>query len=80
MAKALQNFHALEERIAQAVDMIKTARGEKGILETELLEARAEIFRLQKEITGLQKQTQAVRGRVEGLISSISELTEERLV
>ena len=60
--------------------MIKTARGEKGILETELIEARAEILRLQKEVTGLQKQTQAVRGRVEGLISSISELTEERLV
>ena len=80
MSNALEQFHVLEERIAEAVDLIEITRAEKGNLEKELAAAKAEILELQKEITGLHKQTGAVRGRVEGLISSISELTEERLV
>jgi predicted nucleic acid-binding Zn-ribbon protein len=80
VAKTLEHFHALEERIAQAIDVIKSTRSDKKAVENELAKTRAEILELQKEVEGLRKRSVVARGRVKGLISSISELTEERLV
>ena len=80
MADALDRFKSLEERIARAIDVIKTTRSEKKTLEKNLAAARREVRELQGELEGLRRQRKAVRGRVESLIAGIAELTEKRLV
>ena len=80
MADALDKFKSLEERIARAIDVIKTTRSEKKTLETDLAAAQREVRELQGELQGLRRQRKAVRGRVESLIAGIAELTEKRLV
>jgi chromosome segregation ATPase len=80
MADALDEFKSLEERIARAIDVINTTRSEKETLARDLAAARREVRELQDQLDGLREQRKAVRGRVESLIASISELTEKRLV
>ena len=80
MANALDKFKSLEERIARAIEVLKTTHSEKEALEKDLATARREILELKSALEGLRDQRKAVRDRVAGLIVSITELTEERLV
>ena len=77
---ALEKFKALEDHISQVLDLLRKTRGERGSAESALREARSRIKLLEKEISGLQKERTQVRGRVENLIESISDLNEKQIV
>jgi chromosome segregation ATPase len=69
---ALERFRALEGRIGLALKTLKELRTEKDTLEMELAAARREIQNLQADLKSFEKQHEAVKGRVETLIASIS--------
>ncbi len=77
---ALEKFKALEDHISWVLDLLRKTRGERESAENELREARSQIKLLEKEISGLQKERTQVRGRVESLIESISDLNEKQIV
>ena len=77
---ALEKFKALEDHISQVLDLLRKTRGERESAESALREARSRIKLLEKEISGLQKERTQVRGRVESLIESISDLNEKQIV
>jgi septal ring factor EnvC (AmiA/AmiB activator) len=74
-------FQALEERIVRAVELLKSERERRVSAEqqnTELTRQREEqsshISRLEDEISGLKKEREAVRQRVERLLGQLDEL------
>ncbi len=77
---ALEKFKALEDHISQVLDLLRKTRGERESAESALREARSRIKLLEQEISGLQKERTQVRGRVESLIESISDLNEKQIV
>ena len=79
-ADVLEEFKNLEERIAQVLEVLKETREVKNAAEKELTGARRQIELLQKEIEALRTERGVVRGRVESLIESISELSEKQVV
>lgn len=79
-ADVLEEFKNLEERIAQVLEVLKETREGKNAAEKELTGARRQIELLQKEIEALRTERGVVRGRVESLIESISELSEKQVV
>ena len=79
-ADVLEEFKNLEERIAQVLEVLQKTREEKNVAETGLTEAQQQIALLQKEIEALRAVRGVVRGRVESLIESISELSEKHIV
>ena len=79
-ADVLEEFKNLEERIAQVLEVLQKTREEKNVAETGLTEARQQIALLQKEVEALRAARGVVRGRVESLIESISELSEKQIV
>lgn len=66
MASTTDKFTELETRILRTVDLVKTLRGE--------------IARLDKENRELRQERDLVKNRVESLLESLSQLTEETLV
>ena len=79
-ADVLEEFKNLEERIAQVLEVLQKTREEKNVAETGLTEAQQQIALLQKDIEALRAARGVVRGRVESLIESISELSEKQVV
>ncbi len=79
-ADVLEEFKNLEERIAQVLEVLQKTREEKNVAETGLTEAQQQIALLQKEVEALRAARGVVRGRVESLIESISELSEKQVV
>lgn len=77
---ALERFRSLEEQIARVLEALQKARQENENTRKELASARRELKTLHKEIEGLRKQRILVRGRVERLMESISELSEKQVV
>ena len=80
MADAFNKFKSLEESLERTIDLIRNTRSEKEILEKDLAIAQREVLKLQKELTHLHEERQAVRNKVESLVDNIAELTEKRLV
>jgi len=77
-------FHSLEAKVYQTIELLKTAREGKAAAERdaarlrEQLELREEeTDSLRKEVIGLRKEREEVRTRVEKMLRQIDELTAE---
>jgi chromosome segregation ATPase len=80
MSSVYDKFSELESRIHRTIDLVRTTRQEKEIVENELAAARAEISRLESEVQQLRRERDLVRNKVESLLENLSELTEESVV
>ena len=73
MASVIDPFTELETKILRAIDLVKTTR-------EELAAARAQIKTLERELEQLRHERDVVKNKVESLIETLSELTEEQVV
>ena len=80
MISTSDKFTELETRILRTIELVKTTRQERDRAETELNEARAAVSRLEKEVEQLRRERDLVKNKVESLLSTLSELTEEAVV
>jgi chromosome segregation ATPase len=70
MSTAVDKFQELETRIVRAVDLVKTTR-------EELAGARTHISKLERELDELRRERDLVKNRIETLLETLSELTED---
>jgi septal ring factor EnvC (AmiA/AmiB activator) len=77
---AVDRFSELENRIIRTIELVKTTRQEKAAVEKELAMARKNIERLEREVGELNQERDLVKNRVESLLDSLSEITEESVV
>jgi chromosome segregation ATPase len=80
MTFAVDRFEELETRILRTIELVKTTRQERERAESELSAARAAIARLEKELEQLRRERDLVKNKVESLLETLSELTEETVV
>ena len=80
MTPVTDKFAELETRILRTIELVKTTRQEKDRVEVELSSARATIVRLEKELEQLRQERDLVKNKVESLLETLSELTEETVV
>ena len=80
MSIAIDKFAELETRIMRAVELVKVSRQEKEAAEKELSSVRTQMAKLERELEELRGERDVVKNRVESLLDSLSELTEETLV
>ena len=80
MTSATEKFADLESRIHRTIELVKTTRQEKDRAESELKSARATITRLEKELEQLRRERDLVKNKVESLLESLSQFTEESVV
>lgn len=80
MVSTYEKFAELETRIGRTIELVKSTRQEKDTVEKELSLARNQIARLEREVEELRRERDLVKNRVESLLESLSELTEETLV
>ena len=73
MESVTDPFTELETKILRAIDLVKTTR-------EELAAARAQIKTLERELEQLRHERDVVKNKVESLIETLSELTEEQVV
>ena len=70
----------LETRILRTIELVKTTRQERDLAQSELTASRATVARLEKELEHLRRERDQVRNKVETLLETLSELTEETVV
>ena len=80
MTFAADKFEELETRILRTIELVKTTRQERDRIESELSAARAANVRLEKELEQLRRERDLVKNKVESLLESLSEITEETVV
>ena len=80
MASTSDKFTELENRIFRTIELVKTTRQAKERAEKELGATRSQIARLERELDQLRRERDLVKNKVESLLESLSELTEETLV
>jgi chromosome segregation ATPase len=80
MITASDKFDELETRILRTIELVKTTRQERDRAETELNAARVAVSRLEKEVEQLRRERDLVKNKVESLLETLSELTEEAVV
>jgi chromosome segregation ATPase len=80
---AADDFQALEERVLRTVELLKGERELRSSVEQHaerlshrIEEQAAHVSQLEEQINGLQKERDAVRGRIERLLKHIDELGE----
>ena len=73
MVSSSDSFAELETKIVRTIDLVKTTR-------QELAAARTQIKTLEREIEQLRQERDLVRNKVESLLVTLSELTEESVV
>jgi FtsZ-binding cell division protein ZapB len=73
MASVIDPFTELETKILRAIDLVKTTR-------EELAAARAQIKTLERELEQLRSERDVVKNKVESLLETLSEVTEEHVV
>ena len=66
---------SLEERIAQAVQVVARLRKEKVAALEEAADAKAQAARLAEEVKTLQAERKQVRSRIEKLLGQIDQLS-----
>jgi septal ring factor EnvC (AmiA/AmiB activator) len=81
ISMAADDFQALEERVLRTVELLK---GERELrlsveqhashLSTRIEEQAAHVSQLEEQISGLQREREAVRQRIERLLKQIDEL------
>ncbi len=83
-------FQALENKVLQAVEMIRRERDTRHAVEAERTEAQSEVAALQErlrsleeanstartELEGFHREREAVRGRVERMMAQMDELLQ----
>jgi chromosome segregation ATPase len=81
LALSVDEFSALEERILRTVDLVKRERQERAAAEERAAAAEAKLSEaaplaesLQKEVSALRGERNAVRQRVERLLSQLDAL------
>ena len=79
-----EDFHALEEKIYKAIELLKSAREAKAAAERDAnrlrdqLEQREEELEVvRSEVISLRKEREEVRGRVEKMLKQIDALVEQ---
>jgi predicted nucleic acid-binding Zn-ribbon protein len=77
-------FHSLEAKVYQTIELLKTAREGKAAAERDLARLREQLElreeeseNLRKEVIGLRKEREEVRTRAEKMVRQIDELTAE---
>ena len=73
MATVIDPFTELETKIVRTIDLVKTTR-------QDLAAARAQIKTLERELEQLRRERDMVKNKVESLLETLSELTEEHVV
>ena len=80
MTSVSDKFSELETQIARTIELVKTTRQEKETAEKELAVARTNIARLERELEHLRRDRDLVKNRIESLLETLSEVTEETVV
>ena len=80
MTFASDKFAELETRILRTIELVKTTRQDRDRAEMELDAARKTIARLEKELEHLSRERDLVKNKIESLLETLSELTEETVV
>jgi len=73
-------FAELETRIHKTIELVKATRQERDRAEKELAAVRATVVNLEKELEQLRRERDLVKNKVESLLDSLAELTEETVV
>jgi septal ring factor EnvC (AmiA/AmiB activator) len=73
-------FDELEARIVRTIALVRTTRREKEVVEKELASARLLISKLESELDESRRDRALIKDKVESLLETLSELTEESLV
>jgi hypothetical protein len=73
MTSGSDSFTELETKILRTIDLVKTTR-------QELTAARAQIKSLEREVEQLRRERDLVKNKVESLLETLSEVTEENVV
>jgi len=73
MSSNPDHFAELETKIIRTIDLVKTTR-------QDLAAARAHIKNLEREVEQLRRERDLVKNKVETLLETLSELTEESVV
>ena len=73
MASVIDPFTELETKILRTVDLVKTTRRDLAV-------AQAQIKTLERELEQLRRERDLVKNKVETLLETLSELTEEPVV
>ena len=80
MISVSDKFSELETQIARTIELVKTTRQEKESAEKELAVARTNIALLERELEHLRRDRDLVKNRIESLLETLSEVTEETVV
>lgn len=80
MTAAVDRFAELEERITRTIQLVRTTRDEKDALANQLEFSKRENRKLEAELEELRRERDLIRAKVESLLGSLSELTEDALV
>jgi chromosome segregation ATPase len=80
MTSATDKFSELETRILRTIELVKTTRLERERAERELQSARAIISRHEQELEQLRRERDLIKNRIESLVETLSEVTEETVV
>ena len=79
------DFQALEEKVYRTIELYKSAREARTVVERDVkrlreqLEEREEEFEtMRKEMVRLRKEREEIRGRVEKMLQQIETLAEEQ--
>jgi vacuolar-type H+-ATPase subunit D/Vma8 len=73
MTSGSDQFTQLETQILRTIEVVKTTR-------QELAAARAQIKTMERELEQLRRERDLVKNKVESMLETLSELTEETLV
>ena len=78
------DFHALEEKIYRAIELLKAARAQKAAADAELASMRdlldtqvAETEAVRQQLQALQQERAEVRSRVEKLLGDVDAILEQ---
>jgi chromosome segregation ATPase len=74
MAKEMDRFDVLEDRINRLVDAYSALREEKEALGDRLAERELEIQKLKEEISHFSRERELAKEKVEGLLSRVDRL------
>ncbi len=80
MTSATDRFSELEARINRTIELVKTTRQERDAAQKELVAVRSQVTRLEEELDQLRRERDVVKNKVESLLESLSEISEETLV
>ena len=73
MTSGSDQFTQLETQILRTIEVVKTTR-------QELAAARAQIKTMERELEQLRRERDLVKNKVESMLETLSELTEETVV